>query len=187
MRFLGLELGRRPINGGLNSAERIHLESAEVHVRRGEEAIERSDLETAVLEFKYAVIAEGKNATALRHLRGSVLGPLNAKRTTRAQSLFERAHKAQSRGNHRHAVSLLTEAIDLCPIAAVPSFAFRGKSNLALGRYEEAAADFSIAISYAPNVAEAYAERAEAYEALGSGQAARQDREKARALMRAQE
>ena len=52
--------GRKPINAGLNRPERIYLESADVHVLRSEEALAQRDLEKALLEFKYAVIADNQ-------------------------------------------------------------------------------------------------------------------------------
>jgi len=180
---------RRPINSGLNTPEHIYLQSAQVHVSRGEEALRKGDLEKALLEFKYAVIADNiagrqnPNPKALSHLKGPVLGPLNIKRTTKGQSLVERAVQAQQQGDHRRVVKLVTEAIDLCPIVAVPGYALRGKSYLALGKFKEAIADLTIALAYAPNLAEAYADRAKAHEALGDNESAGKDQEKARTIL----
>jgi len=178
----------RPINAGLNTPERIYLQSADTHASRGEEALASGDLEKALLEFKYSVIADSQacrepNARALVHLKGPVLGPLNIKRTTRGQSLVERSVRAQEKGKHAKAVRMLTQAIDLCPIAAVPAFGLRGKSYRVLGRFKEAICDLTIAVAYAPKLAEAYEERSMAYESLGDRESARRDREKVRSIL----
>ena len=60
---------------------------------------------------------------------------------------------------------------------------FSPKANLALGRVQDAIADLSIAIAYCPNLAEAYTERATAYDALGDKKAASADREKAKSVL----
>ncbi|MBM3475442.1 MAG: hypothetical protein FJX75_19430 [Armatimonadetes bacterium] len=188
MGILG-SLFRRPSpNLGLNTPDHIYLESADVHVARGEEALHSGDLDKALIEFKYAVIADNEvgrqNPKALSHLKGPVLGPLNIKRTTKGQSLMARALEAQQRGDHSRAVKLATEAMGLCPMAEIPCYGLRGKSYVALSRFQEAVADLTIAIAYAPNVAEFYAARATAHEALADSESARRDREKTCTLLR---
>ena len=183
MTLLRLLFGRRPINAGLNMPDRIYLQAADVHLARGQKALDCGDHEKALLEFKYAVIASNEagrsNPTALAHLKGPVLGPLNIRRTTKAQSLLDEGTNAQGRGDHRLAVKLLTEAIDLCPVAAVPSFTLRGKSYLALGKHREAIEDLSIGLAYCPSMAEGYTQRALAYDAIGDKAAASRDRDMA--------
>ena len=171
--------GEKKINAGLNTPDKIYLENAEVHFKRGEEALARNDLEKALLEFKYVVIAQPQHVKALNYLRGERLGPLNVKRTTKAQSLFDEgragSEKASTPDDYNKAVSLFTEAINLCPIAAVASFGFRGKAFLNLGKHKEAIDDFSIALQYTPKVAAYYFDRGQAYLKLGKKSEAKKD------------
>lgn len=174
----------KKINDGLNTPTKIYLESygargAEVHFKRGEEALARNDLEKALLEFKYAVIAHPEHKGALRYLRGERLGPLNVKRTTNAQSLFDEGMALLERKEYEKAISCFDKAINLCPIAAVASFCFRGKAFLATGIYQEAIDDFSICLKYSPRVAEGYFDRGQAYLKLGKKSAAKKDLEMA--------
>lgn len=174
----------KKINAGLNKPDKIYLENSEVHIKRGEEALARNDLEKAVLEFKYAVIygsCQGQplNERAVNYLRGRKLGSLNAKRTTEAQSLFDQGRAYLERRDYNKAITLFDKAINLCPIAAVASFLFRGKAFLMVGRYQEAIDDLSIALQYAPKVAEAYFDRGQAYLKVGNSTAARKDFEMA--------
>jgi len=74
---------------------------------------------------------------------------------------------------------LFNKAINLCPIAGVASFVFRGKAFLMAGGYQEAIEDFSIALQYSPRVAEAYFERGQAYLKIGNNEAATKDFEMA--------
>lgn len=185
--------GPRRINAGLDTPDRLYMENSDTHVKRGEDALQRGDLERAVLEFKYAVIANNVGAIAsanqeevmlgppiaLEHLRGPTLGPLNAKRTTKAQALLDDGMTCFQNGRYEKAVRLFTKAINLCPMSACPSFCFRAKCYLELSRYREAIDDLTIALKYAPNNIEAYVDRARAYEALGDTDAAQRDRDKA--------
>jgi len=175
--------GKR-INDGLNTPTKIYLESyglrgAEVHFKRGEEALARNDLEKALLEFKYAAMAHPEHEGALRYLRGDRLGPLNVKRTTNAQSLFDEGMALLERKEYKKAISCFDKAINLCPIAAVASFCFRGKAFLAMGRYQEAIDDLSISLQYSPKVAEGYYDRGKAYIKLGKKSEAKKDFEMA--------
>jgi len=170
----------KKINDGLNTPTKIYLESygtrgAEVHFKRGEEALARNDLEKALLEFKYAMIAYPEHKGALRYLRGEKLGPLNVKRTTSAQSLFNDGMALLDRKEYKKAISCFDKAINLCPIAAVASFCFRGKAFLATGRYQEAIDDLSISLKYSPNMAEGYFDRGQAYLKLGKKSEAKKD------------
>lgn len=163
------------INAGLNTPEKIYLESAEVHYKRGEEALARNDLDKAILEFKYVIIAQPQHEKALAHLRGKRLGPLNTKRTTRGVALFDEGEASLKRGDYNRAILLFTNAINVCPVAAVASFGFRGKALLMASKYKEAIDDFSIAVQYTPKVAEYYFNRGHAYLKLGKKSEARKD------------
>jgi len=181
--FNWLFKGKR-INDGLNTPTKIYLESyglrgAEVHFKRGEEALARNDLEKALLEFKYAVIAHPEHEGALRYLRGDRLGPLNVKRTTNAQSLFDEGMALLERKEYEKAISCFDKAINLCPIAAVASFFLRGKALLAAGRYQEAIDYLSIGLQYSPKVADGYYDRGQAYLKLGKKSEAKKDSEMA--------
>jgi tetratricopeptide (TPR) repeat protein len=176
MGFFG---GEKKINAGLNRPDKIYMEDAETHFKRGEEALARNDLEKALLEFKYAVMARPEHKGALSYLRGAKLGPLNIKRTTEGQSLFNEGRGSLERGDYKKAITLFNQAINLCPIAAVASFLFRGKAFLKSARYQEAIEDFSIALRYSPRVAEAYFERGQAYLKTGNNEAAKKDFEMA--------
>ena len=176
--------GVKKINDGLNTPDKIYLESyglngAEVHFNRGYEALARNDLENALLEFKYAVIAYPEHEGSLRYLRGDMLGPLNVKRTTKAQSLFDEGMALLERKEYEQAISCFDKAINLCPIAAVASFCFRGKAFLATGRYQEAIDDFSISLQYSPKIAEGYYDRGQAYLKLGMKSEAKKEFEMA--------
>lgn len=181
--FNWLFKGKR-IDDGLNMPDKIYLESyglkgAEVHFKRGYEALARNDLEKALLEFKYAVIAYPEHEGSLRYLWGDMLGPLNVKRTTKAQSLFDEGMALLERKEYEQAISCFDEAINLCPIAAVASFCFRGKAFSATGRYQEAIDDFSISLQYSPKIAEGYYDRGQAYLKLGMKSEAKKDFEMA--------
>lgn len=175
---------KEKINAGLNIPDKIYLENSEVHIKRGEEALARNDLERAVLEFKYAVIysscqGQPPNERAVNYLRGRKLGSLNMKRTNEAQSLFDEGRACLERRDYNKAITLFNKAINLCPIAAVASFLFRGKAFLMAARYQEAIDDLSIALQYTPKVAEAYFDRGQAYLKVGNSTAARKDFEMA--------
>ena len=178
---VGIEKGEvKKINAGLNTPNKIYLENSEVHIKRGEEALARNDLEKSLLEFKYAVIYSSckghpPNERAVNYLRGEKLGPLNVKRTTKAQSLFDEGSASLEKRDYHNAITMFNKAINLCPIAAVPSFMFRGKALLMVGRYQEAIDDFSIALQYTPKVAEGYFDRGQAYHKIGNNAAARKD------------
>lgn len=168
------------INAGLNTPNKIYLENSKVHIKRGEEMLTRNDLERALLEFKYAVIysssqGQSPNERAVNYLRGEKLGSLNMKRTNEAQSLFDKGRACLERRDYNKAITLFSKAINLCPITAVPSFAFRGKALLMTNRNQEAIDDFSIVLQYAPNVAEGYFNRGQAYLKVGNSKAARKD------------
>lgn len=171
--------GEKKINAGLNRPDKTYMEDAEVHFKRGEETLARNDLEKALLEFKYAVMAQPEHKGALSYLRGEKLGHLNVKRTTKGQSLFEEGKGSLERGDYKKAITLFNKAINLCPIAGVASFVFRGKAFLMAARYREAIEDFSIALQYSPRVAEAYFERGQAYLKIGNNETATKDFEMA--------
>ena len=178
---VGVEKGEvKKINAGLNTPNKIYLENSEVHIKRGEEALSRNDLEKALLEFKYAVVYSScqghpPNERAVNYLRGKKLGSLNVERTTNAQSLFDEGSASLEKRDYHKAITMFNKAINLCPIAAVPSFMFRGKALLMAGRYQEATDDFSIALQYTPKVAEGYFDRGQAYHKVGNSTAARKD------------
>jgi tetratricopeptide (TPR) repeat protein len=107
---------------------------------------------------------------------------LNTERTTKAQSLLDQGKHAHEQGEHTRAVALLSEAINLCPVAAIPSFALRGKSHLALGHLAESVSDLTVAIAYSPRLSEAYEARGKAFELLGEHQSAQRDAESANSM-----
>jgi tetratricopeptide (TPR) repeat protein len=165
------------------------------HLNDGLERHRTGDLDGAIKSYSKAVEIDPKFAVAFNlrgkaiaekgDLVGSISDQTKAIRIQPkyADALMDRGILMRASGNFSGAISDFSRVIKL---NKDPSAQFqRGLAYLGKSDFRRAIADFTEVIQTAPEFAEAYHQRAAAYDKLGDAESARADHAKARALAHA--
>jgi len=164
----------------------------EAYVSRGRARAALYDPERAVQDFSAAIALRPRDAQALLNRGRAYLLLKNysaaiddSEAALRVEPQLAAAHNLRGTvlrdtGNPGQALEEFNRAVDLAPNA--DNYYQRGATFQALGRHQQAIADFDQTIAFAPFQAQGYFARAESRRALGDQQGAEKDHLQARIL-----